>query len=174
MSNFVKIISVSETRTDKNNRTYKAIKVESSNSQEVTDPVTGEIFIAVGRPKRSNVIAYEQSYLDDAPHYLYNVPVGTAVYGTIVSKTVVPYTITTPDGAREVNRYTTFVEASQTDDGYDSIVQKAFENAGHTLERPTVIPTAPGIVKVEEVEEEIEEVAEKVAIAEDDSFENEF
>lgn len=183
MTNFVKIVAVSEERTDKNGRIFKLITVSSATNKEVTDPATGEIFFAVGKPKKTTIVAYQKSYLDDAPHYLYDLPVGTRVNGNIVTKTVEPYTIDTANGPKELTRYTTFVEAEVEDFDYDEIVEKIFENAGHTIVAKAHAEKVVPVVSQEDAFEDSEEEAQqpeaenKVPVmSNDDSedFEDEF
>ena len=161
MSEFVKVITISEEKEDRNKRIYKTITVESSAVREVTDPETGEIFMARARPKRTNINAYEQQYLDDAPHYLYDTEIGSRVFGGIVSKSVEPYTIPTSKGERVVERYTTFVEASSDDENFEDIVAKAFENAGHTIVATRLGVNRPKVVVKDEEESEAPDTEEK-------------
>lgn len=136
MSNFVKIIAISAERKDKNNRAFKSIVIESPATREVVDKSTGEIMLVTARPKRTTINAYERSYLDDAPHYLYDKEIGDNVFGTIVTKNVTPYTIPFKDGDRMVDRYTTFVEAAEDDEDFESMVVSTFKQAGHDVASP--------------------------------------
>lgn len=183
MQNLVKIVAISDIRTDKNGREYKLITVTSENRRSVTDPVTQEELLVVGRPKKTSIVSYAKTYLDDAPHYLYDLPVGTAVSGNIVTKSVEPYTIDTSNGPKELTRYTTFVEADKEDADYDQIVERAFENAGHTV--VSKVPLAMVNDQKEESNKmpkvdpqdafDASEEEEKVAVVtESDDFENDF
>lgn len=187
MQNLVKIVAISDVRTDKNGREFKLITVSSANRREFTDPVTNESLLVVGRPKRTNIVSYAKTYLDDAPHYLYDLPVGTAVSGNIVTKTVEPYTIETTNGPKEITRYTTFVEADQEDADYNQIVQRAFENSGHTIVEKSAITVEDTTEEKKELpqvdpadafdssQEETSEEEQKVpVVAEGDDFEDDF
>lgn len=159
MSNFVKIIAISDEKKDKNNRTYKSITLESPNVQRYVDESTGEEITVHGRPKRTTINAYERQYLDDAPHYLYNNQIGDIVYGSIVTRSVEPYNIPTKNGVRTVDRYTAFVEEIESSEEFESIVRSTFENEGHPL---------LFTVKEQNEENEEESVVEQETEEEDD------
>lgn len=181
MSKVVTIISVSENRTDKNGRIYQAVKVEAPSKREMVDEETGEIFYAIGRPKRATIVAYKMSYLDDAPHYLFDKEPGIRVYGTIVTRKVMPYEIEGDGDTITVDRYTTFVEATTDDEDFEDRVISAFKSAGHELMFKKIDPIVPAPQEEaakEEPEAETEEAPEQFSVVgeedDDDNFENEF
>lgn len=145
MSNFVTITAVSEERTDKNGRKYVNMLLEQKVVVECMDPETGEVFMASGRPVQTIRNAYERSYLNDNPDYLWGKETGTRVPGSIVKRKVHPYEI----GQRVVDHYTTFVEASPSDENFEEEVARAFKDAGHPIGKDILI---------ESIETEAEEV----------------
>ena len=180
MKNFVKIIAIGEEREDKNGRTYKNISVRSSGITEFVDESTGEVLQVYSKPKTTTIRAYEKQYLDNLPHYLYDVPVGANVMGNIERRNVVPYEINTAEGPKIVNRYTTFIEASQEDPDYEEIVAKAFENAGHELiaKRVKLEDDASASSDEDQVENAEEEESETkvpvVSYGDDEDIEDDF
>lgn len=131
---FVTVVAISEIRKDKNNRNYKLLRMESRANKNIVDPATGEIIPVLARPTKTTITSYEQSYLDEAPDYLWDVEVGQKIYGTIVSREVAPYTFTGSDGnSVTVNRYKVFVEGTQMDDNFEELVARAFASAGREL-----------------------------------------
>ncbi|MDC6350735.1 hypothetical protein PP178_04160 [Zeaxanthinibacter sp. PT1] len=173
MSNFVTIIAVSDVKQDKNGRNYKRLRIESPSFEEVVDPITGEIGYALARPIKTTITAYEQSYLDDAPDYLWNAVAGTKVKGSIQRRTVAPYTFKSSNGDTiTATKATVFVEANATDEDFDVAVAKALEASGHTLveslesilaKSVNTTPEKEEVKQEAEKEEEKEEVEEAVA-----------
>lgn len=127
----VRVQSVSEVIQDTNSKNFKVITLESPGYREVADPITGEIVYALAAPKVTKKCVWEASYLDDTKHYLYDSKPGQAVYGTIVTAQTDEYTITGSDGVeRTVSTYTGFVEGTEADANFQSLITSMLKNAG--------------------------------------------
>ena len=138
------VVAVSEVKTDKNDRSYKTVALRNQTKVNVVDPETGEIFTAHVPAKTAKINAYEESYLDGTPSFLYDLEEGAKVLGKIVTREVEEYEIVNEKGARAVRSYSTPVFGNSDQPDWDLNITKAFRSAGHPL---------PGDVKVEELVE---------------------
>ena len=125
----VKIQSISDPVKDSNGKNYKVITLEAPAFKEVVDLSTGESILALASPKTVKKCVWEESYLDGSKHYMYDAKEGQAVYGTIYTASTDEYEI---DG-RNVNTYTGFVEALESDANFDSAVNSMLSDAGREL-----------------------------------------
>jgi hypothetical protein len=135
-SELLTVVKVSEERQDKNGRNYKVITFQSPQHKEVVDQTTGEITLVRVPARRSSITRYEESYLDDQMHYMYDAEVGEKVPGAIVSRPVAEYEI---DG-RPVSSYSTVVLGMTNEPGFEAQVRAAFKSAGHDLEEEVSAP----------------------------------
>lgn len=127
----VRVQSISEVYQDTNGKNFKVVTLESPGFREVADPLTGEIVYALAAPKVTKKCVWEASYLDETKHYLYDATNGQAVYGTIVTAQTDEYTITGSDGVeRAVNTYTGFVEGTNEDANFESLISAMLRSAG--------------------------------------------
>jgi hypothetical protein len=124
---FVKIDSF-ELREDKNKRAYKVLNL-STNAKRTVTGTDGKPYILETPGKTCKVKSYEQTYLDDKKHWLYDLPVGSLLNGTIYTANVEPYIIEKEDdegnlSQREVSTYTGFVLGFETDEGFETRVRR--------------------------------------------------
>jgi len=132
----VKIIERSVS-TDKNDKNYAKLSVETSGKALMIDEVTGQKLVVNLPAKRSTVLAWEESYLDGKSQFGWNLKQGDMVAGDIVTRRVVEYEILSRDGegeSRMVNTYTCFV-AGNTDDvkSFDAEIIKSFTRASREI-----------------------------------------
>lgn len=162
----MKIVAVSDVRTDKNDREYKLVTLSNPSVMEVVDPESGEVFKARVQALKASMPAYKNSYLDDTPDFLWESEVGDIVLGEVVTRKVPSYTIEDENQeSREVSLYTCAVLGSSEDEKtWETAIEKAFKNNGHTLtgeespatEQATVSMTANAPEEDESVPEESE------------------
>lgn len=152
------VVKVSEDRTDKNGRNYKVVTFQSPNTIEIVDATTGELLNVRVPARRSSITRYEESYLDNQMHYMYDAVVGEKVPGQIVTREVPAYEI---DG-RAVTNYTTVVLGMTNEPAFESAIKQAFKSAGHDYTllstEETVVEDRVSMVK-EEVVSQVEEDA---------------
>lgn len=134
-TNFVKVVA-STVKTDINGRKYNRVMLEQlQGREEVSDPVTGEVFVVIGPSMNVNVTGYEVPYLFEADDpnakadYLWHARPGQAIQGCIVRAMVQPYMI----GERSVSTATVFVQGDPNANDFELRKQQAFERSGRTL-----------------------------------------
>jgi hypothetical protein len=132
-SELLTVVKVSEERQDKNGRNYKLITFQSPQHKEVVDQTTGEITLVRVPARRSSITRYQESYLDDQMHYMYDAEVSEKVPGAIVTRSVDEYEI---DG-RPVSTYSTVVLGMTDDPAFDAAIDAAFRSAGHNIAEVT-------------------------------------
>ena len=132
-SELLTVVKVSEERQDKNGRNYKVITFQSPQHKEVVDQTTGEITLVRVPARRSSITRYQESYLDDQMHYMYDAEMGEKVPGAIVTRSVNEYEI---DG-RPVSTYSTVVLGMTDDSAFDAAIDAAFRSAGHNIAEVT-------------------------------------
>jgi len=132
-SELLTVVKVSEERQDKNGRNYKLITFQSPQHREVVDQTTGEITLVRVPARRSSITRYQESYLDDQMHYMYDAEMGEKVPGAIVTRSVDEYEI---DG-RPVSTYSTVVLGMTDDSAFDAAIDAAFRSAGHNIAEVT-------------------------------------
>ena len=132
-SELLTVVKVSEERQDKNGRNYKVITFQSPQHKEVVDQTTGEITLVRVPARRSSITRYQESYLDDQMHYMYDAEMGEKVPGAIVTRSVDEYEI---DG-RPVSTYSTVVLGMTDDSAFDAAIDAAFRSAGHNIAEVT-------------------------------------
>lgn len=132
-SELLTVVKVSEERQDKNGRNYKVITFQSPQHKEVVDQTTGEITLVRVPARRSSITRYQESYLDDQMHYMYDAEMGEKVPGAIVTRSVDEYEI---DG-RPVSTYSTVVLGMTDDLAFDAAIDAAFRSAGHNIAEVT-------------------------------------
>ena len=128
-SELLTVVKVSEERQDKNGRNYKVITFQSPQHKEVVDQTTGEITLVRVPARRSSITRYQESYLDDQMHYMYDAEVSEKVPGAIVTRSVDEYEI---DG-RPVSTYSTVVLGMTDDPAFNASIDAAFKSAGHDI-----------------------------------------
>jgi hypothetical protein len=130
----VKIQSISDPVKDSRGNNYKIVTLEAPAFKEVVDLSTGESILALASPKTVKKCVWEESYLDQTKHYLYDAKKGQAVYGSIYTASTDEYDIEGADGeTRTVSTYTGFVEALESDANFDSAVNRMLSDAGREL-----------------------------------------
>lgn len=132
-SELLTVVKVSEERQDKNGRNYKVITFQSPQHKEVVDQTTGEITLVRVQARRSSITRYQESYLDDQMHYMYDAEMGEKVPGAIVTRSVDEYEI---DG-RPVSTYSTVVLGMTNEPAFDAAIDAAFRSAGHNIAEVT-------------------------------------
>lgn len=132
-SELLTVVKVSEERQDKNGRNYKVITFQSPQHKEVVDQTTGEITLVRVPARRSSITRYQESYLDDQMHYMYDAEMGEKVPGAIVTRSVNEYEI---DG-RPVSTYSTVVLGMTNESAFDAAIDAAFRSAGHDIAEVT-------------------------------------
>ena len=132
-SELLTVVKVSEERQDKNSRNYKVITFQSPQHKEVVDQTTGEITLVRVPARRSSITRYQESYLDDQMHYMYDAEMGEKVPGAIVTRSVNEYEI---DG-RPVSTYSTVVLGMTNESAFDAAIDAAFRSAGHDIAEVT-------------------------------------
>jgi len=132
-SELLTVVKVSEERQDKNGRNYKVITFQSPQHKEVVDQTTGEITLVRVPARRSSITRYQESYLDDQMHYMYDAEMGEKVPGAIITRSVDEYEI---DG-RPVSTYSTVVLGMTDDSAFDAAIDAAFRSAGHNIAEVT-------------------------------------
>jgi hypothetical protein len=132
-SELLTVVKVSEERQDKNGRNYKVITFQSPQHKEVVDQTTGEITLVRVQARRSSITRYQESYLDDQMHYMYDAEMGEKVPGAIVTRSVDEYEI---DG-RPVSTYSTVVLGMTNEPAFDAAIDAAFKSAGHNIAEVT-------------------------------------
>jgi hypothetical protein len=128
-SELLTVVKVSEERQDKNGRNYKLITFQSPQHVEAVDQTTGEITKVRVPSRRSSITRYQESYLDDQMHYMYDAEINEKVPGAIVTRLVDEYEI---DG-RPVSSYSTVVLGMTNDPGFETLINSAFNSAGHAI-----------------------------------------
>jgi hypothetical protein len=129
-SELLTVVKVSEQRQDKNGRNYKLVTFQSPQHKEVVDVTTGEVMLVRMPARASSITRYEESYLDDKMHYMYDAVEGEKVPGAIVTRSVEEYEI----DDRPVSVYTTVVLGMTNEPSFESQVRAAFQSAGHKLD----------------------------------------
>lgn len=127
------VVAISEVKQDKNNRDYKTISLRNPTKVSMVDEESGEIFTAHIPAKTAKINAYQESYLDGTPSFLYDLESGAKVLGEIVTREVEQYEIVNEKGTRAVDSYSTPVFGNSDDSLWESNVTKAFRSAGHPL-----------------------------------------
>ena len=140
-SELLTVVKVSDNRQDKNGRNYKLVTFQSPQHKEVVDVTTGEVMLVRMPARTSSITRYEESYLDDKMHYMFDAVEGEKVPGAIVTRAVEEYEI---DG-RPVSAYTTVVLGMTNDPSFETKVRAAFKSAGHEL-------NAEGVATLQDVE----------------------
>lgn len=124
------VTEVSDMRQDKNGRNYKLVTFQGPQHVEIVDETTGEILLVRVPARTSSMTRYEESYLDDKAHYMFDAVVGEKVPGAIVTREVPAYEI---DG-RATTSYSTIVLGMTNEPSFEAKVRAAFKSAGHILE----------------------------------------
>lgn len=140
MINVVKKSAESAVKSDKNGRAYKTCTFSKMGMKEVEIPGMGKIMVE-DKPVETSVNLYEESYLDNKPHYGYHTAIGAFLSGDIVTRKVAPYTINSVNRTtgeiteRTVDTYTTVVFCPiGTDAGaFESIIATTFRSRGHEV-----------------------------------------
>ena len=160
-SELLTVVKVSEDRQDKNGRNYKLVTFQSPNKQEIVDETTGEITIVRVPARRSVLTRWEESYLDDQMHYMFDAEVGEKVPGKIVTRTVGEYLI----DDMPVNRYTAVVLGMTSDPGLQAEIERTFRSSGHEIVEETTLQDLPRVeaVKAPASTPEVETVDEDSA-----------
>ena len=121
---------------DKSGRNFKTVTLTCTTFAQMTHPVTGATVNALGDSTVQTLNAWE-SGVDSPYNHLFNAPVGTAVVGSVVSRTVEPYVIEDNIAGniveRTVDTYSCFVPASPDAANFESAVKQAFRWNGHPV-----------------------------------------
>ena len=131
---FVKIDAISDPIEDKNGRNYKVFTVSSGSKRTVTGS-DGKPYLLDTVGKSAKVLSWESTYLDDKKHWMYDLPVGSLLDGTIYTANVEPYIIKDVDKdgnetQREVSTYTGFVLGFESDAGFETRVRRMILDSG--------------------------------------------
>ena len=150
----VKKSAESAVKFDKNGRSYKTCTFSKMGMREVELPGVGKVVIE-DKPVETSVNLYEESYLDNKPHYGYHTAIGAYLSGDIVTRKVAPYTINSVNRTtgevteRVVDTYTTVVFCPIGTDAaaFESIVATTFKSRGHEIAKESsVVMTANNTV----------------------------
>lgn len=121
---------------DKSGRNFKTVTLNCTTFAQMTHPVTGATVNALGDSTTQTLNAWE-SGVDSPYNHLYSAPVGTAIVGTVASRSVEPYVIEDSIAGnvvqRTVDTYSCFVPASEDAPNFESTVKQAFRWNGHPV-----------------------------------------
>jgi hypothetical protein len=134
------VVAVSDSRTDKNGKTYRMVTLQNPVYKTTVDPSTGEIRTILTPALKASHTAYDESYLDGTPEWLCSAKPGDLVEGRVEKRAVEQYEFTGRDGdQRLANSYTSVVFGDTTQANWEDLVKAAFERNGHKLAE-SVIP----------------------------------
>lgn len=166
------VTKVSDLKEDKNGRQFKVVTFGSPQQREVLDVTTGELRIVRMPARTSSISRYEESYLNDQPHYMFDAVVGELIPGEIVSASVEPYGI----DDKIVSTYTTVVLGLTGESTFAAAITSAFKAAGHPIDfvatpaktQKSVLPRVNAVK--EEVSQDVEEMAPVNDVDSDELF----
>lgn len=130
--------SQSELKKDKNNRNYKTV---SFSEIKFVETPFGKLLLPASQSKTTKINCYENSYLNkmdigyaDSIFNANNPSLGGWFAGSIETREVVAYDITSADGStKTVNTYTTVIFGDTDSPAYESLVKSAFKSRGHEV-----------------------------------------
>jgi|TARA_R110000851_G_scaffold36063_1_gene94388 hypothetical protein len=132
MNNLLQVTAVSEVKEDKNEREYKTVTISES-PKYATLPNGVQVAIK-SKLKSTSVNAYKNNYLDEQD-MLWDSVNGSYVEGSLVSRNVTPYSITSTRNNVETTRTVTSasvpVFADATSATFETEVARAFKQAAN-------------------------------------------
>lgn len=125
--NVLTVVSVSNVKKDKNKRSFKTIKVRTSDKKSFIND-DGVKVTAKIQPKIGTINSWEESYLDGNQEFTYEFAEGEVILGDVVTLQVEPYEIPNQQTGeiRTVNRFSCVVLGDSTAPSWNSDVAKVF------------------------------------------------